>query len=74
MGIINFSTINNALIKTFNKELSSEIESVDKETIRMNSLYNNEQIENDNLQKQINSISNAVGPLVIDNLIKDGEE
>jgi len=33
MGIINFSTINNALIKTFNKELSSEIEYIQIEDL-----------------------------------------
>ena len=33
LGIINFSTINNALIKTFNKELSSEIEYIQIEDL-----------------------------------------
>ena len=33
MGIINFSTINNTLIKTFNKELSSEIEYIQIEDL-----------------------------------------
>ena len=56
------------------EELTSEIEKIDKETIRMSSLCKNEQEENEKLQREMNSISNTEQKFLSDQLCKLKED
>ena len=56
------------------EELTSEIEKIDKETIRMSSLCKNEQDENEKLQRQMNSISNTEQKFLSEQLCKLKED
>ena len=56
------------------EELTSEIEKIDKETIRMSSLCKNEQEENEKLQREMNSISNTEQKFLSEQLCKLKED